>query len=270
MNPLLRTAVIVPILSLCACAQEGEKKPQDPPKSDQATSQTPPKDQAAAAMAKDPAIKAIDKFIDEQKVDKSTDAWKQRLTQPPKLPFDAGTDYFWHLETDQGAIKVRYFADTAPMHVSSGIYLARLGFYENLIFHRIIPQFMAQGADPTGTGSGGPGYKFGGEFEGNRRHDKPGLLSMAHAGPGTDGSQFFLTFAPTPWLDNKHTIWGEVVEGMDTLRAMEKLGTQSGRVATPPKITKSWISIAPKAKPAEPPKPADGKEPGKAGGEQGK
>jgi peptidyl-prolyl cis-trans isomerase B (cyclophilin B) len=275
MNPLLRTVAVVPLFGLCTLltAQEGEKgKPQDPPppKSEKATSQTPPKDQDSAALAKDPAIKAIDKFINEQKIDKNGSDWKQKLTQPPKVEFDANTDYFWHLDTDQGPLKIRYFADTAPVHVTSGIYLARLGFYDGLIFHRIIPGFMAQGADPTGTGGGGPGYKFGGEFVGDRKHDKPGILSMAHAGPGTDGSQFFLTFAPTPHLDGRHTIWGEVVEGKETLQALEKLGSQSGRVATPPKITKSWISVAPKGKSADA-KPADAKTPPKeGGGEKGK
>ena len=267
MNPLLRTVAIVPILSLCACAQGTEKKPQDPPKSEKAAP-APAQGQDAAALANDPAIKAIDKFISEQKVDKGTDAWKQRLTQPPKLEFDANTDYFWHLDTEVGALKIRYYADTAPVHVSSGIYLARLGFYDGLGFHRVIPGFMAQGGDPTGSGSGGPGYKFGGEFDGKRKHDKPGILSMAHAGPGTDGSQFFITFGQTPHLDNRHTVWGEVVEGIDTLKPLADKGKgfepRNGMLDKPVKINKAWISIAPKAKAAEPPKPADGKAPEKA------
>jgi cyclophilin family peptidyl-prolyl cis-trans isomerase len=121
------------------------------------------------------------------------------------------------------------------MHVSSTIYLTKLGFYDDVVFHRVIPGFMAQGGDPTGTGSGGPGYTYGGEFDPSVKHDKGGLLSMANAGPGTDGSQFFLTFVPTSWLDGKHTIFGEVVDGKGTLSELEKRGS-SGAGRTTEKL----------------------------------
>jgi cyclophilin family peptidyl-prolyl cis-trans isomerase len=114
-------------------------------------------------------------------------------------------------------VVIRLHADTAPKHVASAIYLVRLGYYDGLIFHRVIPEFMAQGGCPSGTGSGGPGYQMAGEFDGGRKHDKPGMLSTANSGPGTDGSQFFLTFVKTPHLDGKHTIFGEVVSGMETV-----------------------------------------------------
>ena len=104
-------------------------------------------------------------------------------------------------------------SQAAPLHVTSTLYLTRLGFYDDLIFHRVITGFMAQGGDPLGNGTGDPGYEFAGAFESQLRHDKKGLLSMANSGPNTDGSQFFFTFVPTPWLDGKHTIFGEVVEG---------------------------------------------------------
>jgi cyclophilin family peptidyl-prolyl cis-trans isomerase len=133
--------------------------------------------------------------------------------------------------------------EVAPMHVSSTIYLTRLGFYDGTPFHRVISDFMAQGGDPLGTGRGGPGYQYGGEFDPKVKHDKPGLLSMANAGPGTDGSQFFLTFVPTPWLDGKHTIFGEVVAGKDTLHKLEELGSRSGRPKEPLEITKATISV---------------------------
>jgi peptidyl-prolyl cis-trans isomerase B (cyclophilin B) len=131
----------------------------------------------------------------------------------------------------------------APLHVSSTIYLARLGFYDDVIFHRVIKGFMAQGGDPLGQGTGGPGYQYGGEFSRNARHDRPGLLSMANAGPGTDGSQFFLTFVATPWLDGKHTIYGEITEGMDTMKALEALGSRNGATSEPLGIETVTIEV---------------------------
>ena len=103
---------------------------------------------------------------------------------------------------------------------------------------------MAQGGCPLGTGTGGPGYQYAGEFDANVKHTRPGLLSMANAGPGTDGSQFFLTFVPTPWLDGKHTIFGEVVEGMPVVEALEARGSQSGQTTEPLSITKATIRVA--------------------------
>jgi cyclophilin family peptidyl-prolyl cis-trans isomerase len=129
------------------------------------------------------------------------------------------------------------------MHVTSFMYLTRLGFYDDLAFHRVITNFMAQGGDPAGNGTGGPGYEFDGEFSAGVRHDRPGLLSMANRGPGTDGSQFFLTFIPTPWLDGKHTIFGEVVEGMDVLQSLEAAGSPSGRTSQPLKMEKVTIEV---------------------------
>ncbi len=184
---------------------------------------------AAWAETEDAAIAMLDAFIAEQQVDKTQPDWKTSLKRPPKARFAAGARYFWNLQTNKGNVKIRLMPDTAPMHVSSTIYLTRLGFYDGVVFHRVIPGFMAQGGDPTGTGRGGPGYKYAGEFDAKVKHDEPGMLSMANAGPGTDGSQFFLTFVPTPWLDGKHTIFGEVVEGMGTVKQLEAAGTRSGR-----------------------------------------
>ncbi|MCO7223420.1 peptidylprolyl isomerase [Pleionea sp. CnH1-48] len=130
------------------------------------------------------------------------------------------------------------------MHVSSTIYLTRLGFYDNTVFHRVIKNFMAQGGDPTGTGRGNPGYRYDGEFDVNVKHDRAGLLSMANAGPGTDGSQFFITFRDTPHLNGNHTIFGEVVQGMDTLKTIESLGGgRSGRTTEKLEIVKATIRV---------------------------
>jgi len=195
------------------------------------------------APSDDPAIKACDKFIAEQKIDKARSDWKTHLPEPPKLPFDEKHTYYWVIDTNVGTVKIKLMPKVAPMHVSSTIYLSRLGFYDGVIFHRVIPRFMAQGGDPTGTGSGGPGYKYAGEFDPNVKHDKPGMLSMANAGPNTDGSQFFLTFVPTPHLNGKHTIFGEVVEGMDTLRELEKRGSQGGRTTERLEMKKTTIEV---------------------------
>jgi cyclophilin family peptidyl-prolyl cis-trans isomerase len=129
------------------------------------------------------------------------------------------------------------------MHVTNFIYLARLGFYDGLKFHRVITGFMAQGGCPLGNGSGNPGYGFGGEFSPGVKHDTPGLLSMANAGPGTDGSQFFLTFVPTPWLDGKHTIFGRVTEGLEVLKALEAAGSRSGAPGKPMAMKKVTVEV---------------------------
>ena len=176
----------------------------------------------------DTALAAIDAFIESEGVDTSSDRWRTSLSKPPQAEFDSGSTYFWDLETSAGTISIRLLPDEAPMHATSTIYLTRLGFYDGLIFHRVISQFMAQGGCPLGSGTGGPGYTYDGEF-GSLKHDRPGLLSMANAGPGTDGSQFFLTFVPTPHLDGLHTIFGEVVEGMDAVQKLEMNGSGSGQ-----------------------------------------
>lgn len=119
------------------------------------------------------------------------------------------------IKTNKGDIHVRLFPDQAPLTVLSFVNLSKRGFYDNLAFHRVIPSFVIQGGCPLGTGTGGPGYRFKDEFSPDLRHDKPGMLSMANAGPGTNGSQFFITHVPTPHLDNKHSIFGEVEGSKD-------------------------------------------------------
>ncbi|MEN6467679.1 MAG: peptidylprolyl isomerase [Smithella sp.] len=119
------------------------------------------------------------------------------------------------IETDKGTIRLKLFTDQAPVTVGNFVNLARRGYYNNLNFHRVIPDFMIQGGCPEGDGRGGPGYKFGDELVKELRHSKPGILSMANAGPQTNGSQFFITHVATPWLDGKHTVFGEVVSDID-------------------------------------------------------
>lgn len=161
------------------------------------------------------------------------------------------------LETSMGNIVARLLEKEAPKTVENFIGLAegtkeftdeksgkkvKRNFYDGLIFHRVIPDFMIQGGCPEGTGRGGPGYRFADEFHPSLKHSKAGKLSMANAGPGTNGSQFFITVAPTPWLDNKHTIFGEVVEGQDVADKISKVARDSGdRPRTPVVLQKVRI-----------------------------
>jgi peptidyl-prolyl cis-trans isomerase B (cyclophilin B) len=119
------------------------------------------------------------------------------------------------LKTSKGDIHLTLFAPKTPITVANFLNLAQRGYYDGIKFHRVIPDFMIQGGDPTGTGAGGPNYTFEDEFDKSLKHDKPGILSMANRGPKTNGSQFFITHVPTPWLDGKHTVFGEVTEGQD-------------------------------------------------------
>jgi len=125
------------------------------------------------------------------------------------------------IETPRGTIKIELFARRAPRTAANFEKLAADGFYDGLKFHRVIPDFMIQGGCPQGTGTGGPGYTFEDEFHPELRHDGPGILSMANAGPDTNGSQFFLTHVATPWLDDKHSVFGRVIEGQEVVDAIQ-------------------------------------------------
>lgn len=124
------------------------------------------------------------------------------------------------IKTSKGDISLTVFASKTPVTAANFLNLAKRGYYDAVPFHRVIPDFMVQGGDPTGTGRGGPGYKFEDEFVTGLKHSKPGILSMANAGPRTNGSQFFITHVPTAWLDGKHTVFGEVTEGQDIVNAI--------------------------------------------------
>tara|TARA_B100000700_G_scaffold331313_1_gene463099 strand:- start:3672 stop:4166 length:495 start_codon:yes stop_codon:yes gene_type:complete len=158
-----------------------------------------------------------------------------------------------HIHTSKGTIKLTLFDDLAPITVANFINLANRGYYDNLIFHRVINDFMIQGGCPLGTGAGGPGYNFPDEFHPDLKHDSPGILSMANAGPGTNGSQFFITHVETPWLDNNHTVFGSaiddesldninsIVQG-DTIQSIEIIGEMSSDKKIDDYI-KSWNSV---------------------------
>jgi cyclophilin family peptidyl-prolyl cis-trans isomerase len=144
-------------------------------------------------------------------------AGKEHWSNPPEMTINPEKDYKAVLHTENGDITINLFEKKVPNTVNNFVFLSENGFYNDTIFHRVIINFMVQGGDPTGTGSGGPGYMFKDEFDEELRHNKPGIVSMANAGPNTNGSQFFITHVPTPWLDGKHAVFGEVEDGMDVV-----------------------------------------------------
>jgi cyclophilin family peptidyl-prolyl cis-trans isomerase len=146
------------------------------------------------------------------------------------------------LDTSMGTIKLELFSSETPVTVQNFVKLCKSGFYDGLIFHRVIDGFMIQGGCPRGDGTGGPGYEIKDEFVSTLKHDVPGTLSMANAGPNTGGSQFFITLAPTPWLDGRHTVFGRVVEGIDVVKSIGKVQTDSNdRPLEPVKINSARI-----------------------------
>ena len=141
----------------------------------------------------------------------------------PPMSIDVNKQYFATFKMAKGGeFVVELFDDQAPKTVNNFVFLARNGFYDGTTFHRVLDGFMAQGGDPTGTGTGGPGYQFEDEFSPDLTFDRPGLLAMANSGPNSNGSQFFITYAPTPHLNGRHTIFGEVVEGMDVVNGITR------------------------------------------------
>ena len=145
---------------------------------------------------------------------------EKKWSTAPAMQIDPKKQYKARMETDKGTMVIELFADKTPITVNNFVFLAREGYYDGIIFHRVIDNFMVHGGDPTGTGTGGPGYKFGDEFDASLKHDKQGILSMANAGPGTNGSQFFITHGPTPHLNGKHTVFGQVTEGLNVLMSI--------------------------------------------------
>jgi cyclophilin family peptidyl-prolyl cis-trans isomerase len=148
---------------------------------------------------------------------------------PPEMTLDPDKDYYANIVTEKGTVRIRLFAREAPETVNNFVFLAREGYFDGTTFHRVIEGFMAQGGDPTGTGTGGPGYRIRDEFHPDLRHDKLGILSMANRGPNTGGSQFFITHTATPWLDDRHAVFGEVVEGMEVVNALRERDPQTDR-----------------------------------------
>jgi len=243
MKRLVAVVLMLGIAGVALAADEPQKPAAAPAKTDQAAAPAKSASATKSSPAKDKTLMQIDDMIAKAKVDKSKSDWRTTLPKPAVATFDPAHKYICKMVTTKGTIRIQFLPAVAPMHVTNFIYLTRLGFYDGLTFHRIIPGFMAQGGCPLGTGTGGPGYQFDGEFDANTKHDTGGYLSMANAGPGTDGSQFFLTFVPTPWLNGKHSIFGKVIEGQETLKALEAVGTQGGKPTETVRMDKVTIEV---------------------------
>jgi cyclophilin family peptidyl-prolyl cis-trans isomerase len=154
----------------------------------------------------------------------------KQYSTPPAMQIDPNKKYTAIFHTDKGDITVDLFASQAPVTVNNFVFLAREGFYNNTTFHRVIGGFMAQGGDPTGSGMGGPGYRFNDERGAlSLKHDSEGVLSMANAGPNTNGSQFFITYGPTPHLNGRHGVFGKITQGLDVLRSIRERDPQRDR-----------------------------------------
>lgn len=146
----------------------------------------------------------------------------KQWSNPPSMQIDPKKNYTATIETNRGTIELQLSAQYAPKTVNNFVFLAREGFYDGVTFHRVISNFMVQGGDPTGSGRGGPGYRFEDEFKGNPLNHETGVISMANAGPGTNGSQFFITHSPQPHLNGKHTVFGKVTKGQDVVNAIRQ------------------------------------------------
>lgn len=153
----------------------------------------------------------------------------KQYPNPPQMVIDPKRKYSATFKTEAGDFVIELYADKVPNTVNNFVFLARDGYYDGVTFHRVIKGFMAQGGDPTGSGRGGPGYQFKDEFHPGLRHNTPGILSMANAGPNTNGSQFFITHGPTPHLDNRHSVFGKVTQGMEVVLAIPERDPGSAR-----------------------------------------
>ena len=212
--------LVILIVAAAACGPAPSNEPTNTPVPPPAPTELPvdTATQAATPIEK-PTEKPSAKAAPTKETEE-TDVKPKSYSKPPDMVIDPDKSYIAIFKTEKGDIRVELFADKAPKTVNSFVFLAREGFYDDTTFHRVIEDFMVQGGDITGTGTGGPGYRFEDEFHPDLKHDAAGTLSMANVGPDTNGSQFFITFGPTPHLDGIHAVFGRVVDGMDVLKSI--------------------------------------------------
>lgn len=226
-NPLFFLACVLCAAMVLAACGRGDRAVDDAARTPETTADaeaavTPEPPPAAAELDLGTELPAIPLDMPQEPAGRDG-----MFDEPPPFVIEEAGVYFAVLETAKGDITVELFADRTPITVNNFVYLALSGFYDGTTFHRVIPDFMAQAGDPAGTGRGGPGYRFEDEFISNLGFDEPGLLAMANAGPGTNGSQFFLTHVETPHLNQRHTIFGKIVAGMDVLLGIAVRDPQS-------------------------------------------
>lgn len=245
--PLCARAALCALTVSCAAPHDGTWNA--PPKQIHApgvpsrTEPAEPRDKVSLhpAGAPSPVFAALDAHLLQHPIERTNPDWRTRMPSPPDaLPLPRRADCIWVLQTNHGALRFRLRPDLAPAHVMSTLWLTRAGYFDGLTFHRIIPGFVAQGGCPSGNGRGGPGYALDDEIPTpHPTHDRRGVLSAAHAGPNTAGSQFFVTFRATPWLDGAHTIFGELESGEAVLATLEAQGTPDGKPRKPVQILRA-------------------------------
>jgi cyclophilin family peptidyl-prolyl cis-trans isomerase len=231
-STLLSSVLLISIVLLAACGRNNDPSTTAPASTDVPVTESAVESTPAAVVAttpEPPAVATPNVVVPPPEIANpgpvSTIMPMERnemYDAAPEMEIDPTKYYYATLKTMRGDIKVQLFADRAPITVNNFVFLARQGFYDNTVFHRVLDGFMAQAGDPTGSGAGGPGYQFEDEFFPGLVFDRPGLLAMANAGPGTNGSQFFITFAATDWLNGGHTIFGEVIEGEEVLSSLTR------------------------------------------------
>ena len=214
-------AIVLALLALMACVLQ-TPEPEETSAPETTATATP----AAAATGSTPAATPPTPAPTPAATARSTGS-RTSYSSLPAMTLDPESDYVADFRTNQGNFRVELFSSQTPVTVNNFVFLAQQGFYDGLIFHRVIDGFMIQGGDPTGTGGGGPGYQFQDEIVPGLVFDSPGKLAMANAGPGTNGSQFFITVAATDWLNGNHTIFGEVTEGQSVVNDISRVATNN-------------------------------------------
>lgn len=220
-------AIILALLTMTACVLQTPESETDTPETATPGSTAAATTESESPPATDtpPALTATPQFTPVATAGRAGS--RVRYSSPPAMALDTESDYAADFHTNQGNFRVMLFAGQTPVTVNNFVFLAQQGFYDGLIFHRVIENFMIQGGDPDGTGGGGPGYRFQDEIVAGLVFDAPGKLAMANAGPGTNGSQFFITTVPTPHLNGNHTIFGEITEGQSVVDGISRVNTNN-------------------------------------------
>ncbi len=216
-------AIIIALFALMACVLQTPGGAETPTPSTTETAEATPDASPAARTPANPTITQLPTLT----ISAVGSAGRVQYSSPPEMALDASADYVADFRTNYGNFRVELLAAQTPVTVNNFVFLAQQGFYDGLTFHRVIEEFMIQGGDPTGNGAGGPGYRFQDEIVPGLVFDAPGKLAMANSGPGTNGSQFFITTVPTPHLNGNHTIFGVVTEGQAVVDAISNAVTDA-------------------------------------------